>query len=384
LSFPISFLLLGVPFLFYVVWALIIRASSAPQSGSAPQEIFTPLVSVVIPTFNELKMIEKRVRNFDDLEYPKDRLEVIFVDGASTDGTLQIIDRLKVDRPFIRVLQQGSRQGYNSAIYEGTSQASSDIVVISDAGSLFHPKAIASVVRHLIDPAIGAVTGKPIYYNADETLATRLFAQSRGPNEKLRIAESNVDSTIDVNGELLAFRKEIGLKLQPRVTLPDNATFDTSVAYMARSLGFKVIFDPEAIAYGYAATRLREYVTVQIRHGTIFAGTLWRFRSMILNPALGYFGSMILPSRFLTLFVFPWMLLAAPFVLLWESLLEPIIGTIAIGIVGLAVCLMLVAPKIRFMVLYLALAQILSAIAALRLLLGRQTQIIYTVPSTRR
>jgi cellulose synthase/poly-beta-1,6-N-acetylglucosamine synthase-like glycosyltransferase len=384
LRVSIGIILIVVPFIFYLLLAFTVRALCASRPSSSQDRIFTPFISVVIPTYNEVKMIEKRVKNLENLEYPANHLEAIFVDGASSDGTPQIIERLRTNRPFIHLIQQSSRQGYNSAIYEGICQASFDIVVISDAGSLFHPKAISSVVKHLSDPSIGAATGRPTYYNPDETLATRLFTISRGPNEQLRIAESKIDSTIDVNGELLAFRKEIGLKLQPRVTLPDNATFDTAVAYTARSLGLRVIFEPDAVAYGYAPTAIREYLTVQIRHGTIFAGTLWRFRSMILNPAFGYFGLVILPSRFLVLFVFPWMLLAAPFVLLWESLLDPITGTIATGIVGLATCLILFAPKIRRMLLYFGLSQILNVIANLRLLLGRQTQIIHTAPSTRK
>ncbi len=56
----------------------------------------------------------------NELEYPKDRFEAIFVDGASTDGTPEAIDRLKEGgRPFIRLIRQPTRQGYNAAIYEG-------------------------------------------------------------------------------------------------------------------------------------------------------------------------------------------------------------------------------------------------------------------------
>jgi cellulose synthase/poly-beta-1,6-N-acetylglucosamine synthase-like glycosyltransferase len=375
--------LILVPFLFYVLWGLIVRVSSAARPGSAPEQAFTPLVSVVIPTFNELKMIEKRVRNFDDLEYPAGHLEVIFVDGASTDGTLQIIDRLRVDRPFIRVIQQGSRRGYNSAIYEGISQAKYDIIVTGDAGSLFHPKAISSVVRHLADPSIGAVTGKAVFYNPDESLATRLEAAYRSANDQLRIAESNIDSTVDMKGELLAFRKEIGLRLRPRENLPDTAAFDTSIVYMSRSLGFRAVFDPEAIFYEYAPTTVRERMQVQMTRGTTFVGALWSFRSMILNRKFGSFGLVILPSRFLMLIVFPWMLLAAPFVMLWESLIQPSVGAIALSLLGLIIVLLL-HPKTRSMLLSFAMSQFILVIVSLRLLLARHPHIIKTAQTTRR
>ena len=328
-------------------------------------------------------MIEKRVENLGDLEYPANRFEVIFVDGASSDGTAQTIDKLSADRPFIRLLRQPSREGYNSAIYEGVCQAKSDIIITAGAGELFHPRAIASVVRHLSDGTIGAATGKAVFYNPDESLATRLEAAYRKINDQLRITESRIDSTVDMKGELLAFRKEIGLKLRPGVYLPESASFDTSVAYVARLLGFRAIFDPAAIFYEYAPRHMRERIMVQIRRGTAFTGTLWNFRSMILNPRFGYFGLAILPSRFLMLVVFPWMLLAAPFALLYEMLLQPPLVIQAAIVLG-ATCILLLGRKTRDLLLSFGLSQIVLVIVTLRLLLGTHTQIINTVPTTRR
>lgn len=177
--------------------------------------MFTPFVSGLIPTFNGVKTVDKRVKNLDDLEYPTSNLEVLFVDGASTDGTPEVIERLGADRPFIRLLRQPSRQEYNSAIYEGIRHANSDKIVTADAGSYFHAKAITSIVGHLADPSIGAATGKAVFYNPDESLATRLGAVYRAENDRLRMAESKIDSILDMKGKLLAFRKEIGLKLRP-------------------------------------------------------------------------------------------------------------------------------------------------------------------------
>jgi hypothetical protein len=93
---------------------------------------------------------------------------------------------------------------------------------------------------------------------------------------------------------------------------------------------------------------------------------------MILNPDFGYFGLVILPSRFLMLIVFPWMLLAAPFVLIWEAMPEPVIGTVVLGLLGLVVGLTLFR-KIRHMLLSFGLSQIVLVIVTLRLLLTRHT-----------
>jgi cellulose synthase/poly-beta-1,6-N-acetylglucosamine synthase-like glycosyltransferase len=342
---------------------------------------FVPPISIVIPTYNEIRMIEKRVKNFDTIDYPRDRLEVIFVDGASCDGTPELIEQLAADgRPFIRVVRQSSRQGYNSAIYEGVCRAKSDIVVVGEAGGIFHEKALLNVVRHLADPTIGVATGKPTAFNPNESLATRLEFEYRKSHDELRYAESKIDSTPDMKGELLAFRKEIGLELRPRETLPDIASFDMAVSYMARSLGLRAIFDPDAIVYEYVPTRLKERMIVQIRRGTTFMGTLWSFRNMILNRKYGYFGLLILLSHFLILFVFPWLMLLAAVAFILEALYAPLLGIMVLGLL----MLVLLLRRSRHLVISFIASQVVLIIASLKLFLGRHSQLINTVPTARR
>jgi len=342
---------------------------------------FSPSVSIVIPTYNEMKVIGKRIENLDSLDYPRARLEVIFVDGASTDGTPEFVERCQAEgREYIRVVRQASRQGYNAAIYEGICNAMSNIVITAEAGSFFDPRAVSIVVRSLARPDIGVVTGKSVLYNPDESLATRLEAVYRNAHDAMRYAESVIDSTPDMKGELQAFRKEIGLGLRPRETLPDNAFFDMALSYKARSLGKRAIFDPDAIFYEYAPTNLRQRLIVQIRRGTGFTGALWNFRWMLFNRKFGLFGMLIAPSRLLMLIIFPWVFLVAPFLLLWESLSEPLLGIslLLVALVGL------VPRRTRYSLISFCLSQIVLAAATLRLLFRKHPQFIGTVPTARR
>jgi len=382
LNLPIGFLLAIVVLGYYVFYRLIVGALSKNRTlGTQSNSEFAPHVSVIIPTYNEIRMIEKRVKNFDIVEYPRDRLDVLFVDSASTDGTPEAIERLAAEgRPFIRVVHQPSRQGYNSAIYEGFREAKSAIVVVGEAGGIFHEKAILNVVRHLSDPSIGVVTGKPTAFNPLESLATRLEFEYRKSHDLLRLAESKIDSTPDMKGELLALRREIGLELKPKETLPDISSFDMAVAYRARSLGLRAIFDPEAVVYEYVPTRLKDRMIVQVRRGTTFAGTLWSFRKMIFNRKYSYFGLLILPSHFLMLLIFPWVLLIAAGAIVLQSLFAPLLGLVALALVGIG----LLVKWSRYLMISFALSQLVLAIAGLRLLLKRHTQIINTVPTARR
>ena len=200
----------------------------------------------------------------------------------------------------------------------------------------------------------------------------------REAHDAVRLAESRIDSTPDMKGELMAFRKEIGLKLKPPETLPESAAFDSFISYFVRSLGLKSIFDPEAIFYEYAPTRMRERMRAQIRRAWAFVGPRWHFRSMLFNPKFGIFGMLIAPSHFLMLIVFPWMLLASPFVLLWDSISMPELGLVVLGLAGVA----LLHPKTRYLVLSFVLSQIVLAIATLRLLFRRYSQVIERMPTT--
>lgn len=348
--------------------------------NSGVNEEFAPFVSIVIPTFNEGKVISKRIENLDALEYPSNQMEVIFVDGASTDGTAELIERLSKSRPYLHLVRQTSRQGYNAAIYEGIRQAKSDIVITGEGGSFFHPRAISSVVRHLAESSVGVVAGKSVLYNPKETWVTRLEEAYRNAHDSIRFAESKVDSTPDMKGELLAFRKEIGLLLMAGGILAPYAFFDMSISYFARAKGLRAIFEPEAIFYEYAPTTIRERMIVQVRRGTSFTGSLWSFRYMILNPKFGYFGTLIVPSRFLFLIAFPWMLLCAPFVLFWESLSQPLLGAAVLALV----LVFLLHGRTRYALISFALSQVAAVAVGLRLLLGRYSQMINTVPTTRR
>ena len=80
LNLPIGFLLAIIVLGYYVFYRLIVGALSKNRTlGTQSNSEFAPHVSVIIPTYNEIRMIEKRVKNFDIVEYPRDRLDVLFV-----------------------------------------------------------------------------------------------------------------------------------------------------------------------------------------------------------------------------------------------------------------------------------------------------------------
>jgi cellulose synthase/poly-beta-1,6-N-acetylglucosamine synthase-like glycosyltransferase len=116
-----------------------------------------PGVSVVIPAHNEEAVLRGKLANLDALDYPADRLEVVFVSDGSTDGTDRIL--AGAASPRTRVLRTGVRGGKASALTAGVAAARHDLLVFSDASTLFAPDAVRALVRHFRDPHIGVACG---------------------------------------------------------------------------------------------------------------------------------------------------------------------------------------------------------------------------------
>ena len=372
--------LLGIPILFYATYPALLKAIARDRELRAEPLKVLPNLSIIIPVYNERKMIEKRVKNFDQVTYPHELLKVIFVDGASTDGTPELIEQLAAEgRPYVSVFRQPTRRGYNAGVYDGVTAATSDIVVLSEGGGIFQEGALESVVRYFANPAIGVVTGRPVPSNPDQSLATRMEVAYRIAHDKIRLTESVIDSTPDMKGELLAFRREIGLKLRPGETLPDDTGFDMAISYEARKSGWRTILDPEAVVYEYVPTTMKDRITVQIRRGTTFVGAMWINRSMIFDHGLGLFGDLIVPSRFLMLMIFPWLLILGGIIMCIACVYEPVLVPPILFLIGLCS----VIRRLRYTFISFVLSQFVLAIAVVRLLSGRSSQFIGTVSSAR-
>ena len=120
----------------------------------AVEPAFTPPVSIVVPAFNEAVGIERAVRSLAASDYPE--LEVIVVDDGSTDGTPELVERLRLER--VQVVRQPNL-GKAAALNHGIATARHDVLVLVDADTLFEPETLGRLVQPFLDPVVGAVSG---------------------------------------------------------------------------------------------------------------------------------------------------------------------------------------------------------------------------------
>ena len=133
-----------------------------------------PTISIIVPIHNEEKVIARKIQNIEEITYPNDKVEVIFVDGQSTDRTTQIIeDQLIRCKKSIRLIKQEKRNGYTNAVIEGILSSQGEIIMAMDAASYHYPDAMKHLVEHFVNSKIGAVTGKEVVLGNDKQIGTQ-------------------------------------------------------------------------------------------------------------------------------------------------------------------------------------------------------------------
>jgi cellulose synthase/poly-beta-1,6-N-acetylglucosamine synthase-like glycosyltransferase len=303
--------LLIVPVLIFSAYGVLIlyygrlkkRKQLSPGETYA-NDIFEPKVSIVIPTHNEEKIISKKIENILSLKYPKEKLEVVFVDD-STDSTPQRIQESSKESPSIHLVRFGERMGYSPSMIAGCKEATGEIVIFNDAASFLDASAISNLTKHFVDPRVGVVTGNDVILNADEQVGKSENFYQRIFNF-LRIAETNMDSTFYIKGEATAVRK----KLIEDLTVCSE-TFDTTAGLFVRQKGYRVIFDPSVKFYEYAPSTHSGRIKQKTIRAANLVKVLWRFKDMMFKRKYGKYGCVILPMNFAMLVIAPLLLFLA-------------------------------------------------------------------------
>jgi hyaluronan synthase len=142
---------------------------------------FEPTVSFVVPAKNEEDNIYKTIERFAEVEYPKEKIEVIVVNDGSTDGTLTEMERAAKDVrqagiPRVEIVNFEKNRGKRYAMAEGIKRATHDIVIFVDSDSFVEPSSVRHLVKYFSIPDIGAVSGHTDVYNRNVNTLTQMQA----------------------------------------------------------------------------------------------------------------------------------------------------------------------------------------------------------------
>jgi len=137
-----------------------------------------PNVSLIISAYNEEKVIEEKLENSLQLDYPKNMLEIMVISDGSDDMTEDIV-RKYTDRGVTLKRYQG-RIGKTACLNNAVPQAKGDVIVFSDANSKYDRYAIRELVKHFSDPSVGYVTGHTAYIESkyeEKVLPIGIYSQ---------------------------------------------------------------------------------------------------------------------------------------------------------------------------------------------------------------
>jgi len=248
-----------------------------------------PGVTVVVPAYNEEVGVQDTVRSLLASVYPGE-LEIIVVDDGSTDGTAAAV--LAMHEPGLLLVRQ-ENTGKPGALRNGIARAAHQIVVLVDGDTQLEPDAIRALVQPLADPRVGAVSGNAKVGNRRRMLGRwQHLEYVMGFNLDRRMYEL-LDCMPTVPGAIGAFRRSAltsvgGLS-------DDTLAEDTDVTIALLRGGWRVVFEPTAIAWTEAPSTLRGLWRQRYRWSYGTMQSLWKHRSALWSRRSGHFGRRSLP-----------------------------------------------------------------------------------------
>lgn len=300
------------------------RGYKPPASTS-----FLPTVSLVIPTYNEAAVIGRKLENVLQLVYPRDRLEVMVVDSASTDDTREIVQNFASrhqEEIRVRLVEQSVRLGKTEALNEALRQAENEIFALTDADVTFPPDSLKKLVANLEDPGIGAVSGVEVPIGAGNPVHN-IEADYRRIYTAIRMAEASTDTPFMCESELSAYRRAI---LEPLRS--GGMCDDIELTVAVRSMGYKSKYDLCSPFFETEAGTLVSKLKHKFRRGMANQHALIRNASVLFNRSFGRYGSVVYPFEFFVHIVSP-VLMAVAFCLLLASIvISPSSALVAVGI----------------------------------------------------
>lgn len=261
---------LGYPAILWVASRL-----SRPRPRPDPPDEW-PLITIVLPVYNEERVLARTIESLLALDYPADRRFVLVVSDASTDGTDQIA-RSYADRG-VKLLRLPERSGKTGAENAAGAAIVGDIVVNTDATIRILPEAIKPLVAAFADPTVGVASGRDISVGAIEVAATAGESGYVGYEMWVRALETRCGGVVGASGCFYAIRRQLHDNLFPTALSRDFAS-----ALIAIQHRFRAVSVDDALSLVPRAGSLEIEYRRKTRTMARGLETLWYMRSL-MNP----------------------------------------------------------------------------------------------------
>ena len=253
--------------------------STLLETGTATCEVL-PGASIIVIAYNEESVIEAKIKNCLELDYPRESLEIIIASDGSDDRTNEIVRRFS-DKGVV-LADYKIRRGKAEALNQTMPMAKNEIIVLSDANTFFRKDALKMLVRNFSDDRVGCVCGEIRFKNSKENKMGELEGFYWRYEVFLKRLEGRIGALLGANGGIYAIRKKLFEKI------PANTIIDDFVIPMKiLEKRYRALYEPEAIAYEETAKGIIQEMARRVRIGAGDFQSLMLTKNM-LNPLRGF------------------------------------------------------------------------------------------------
>lgn len=264
----------------YVIYPLSLLLIKNGRSFSIVSSNNLPIVSVLVPAYNEESNIERKLRNLFGLEYPSSKLEIIVgIDGA-TDRTYELASSF--DQENLSVINYDIRKGKVTVMNKLAAEAKGEILVFTDADVELDGCSLANLVKHFADEKVGGVCGNFVLRPSGASAESKDEITYWKMENWIKNLEGEHGVVLGANGGIYAVRRKSFVPLEIEIPIADD--FILPLKILER--GDKFLYEPKALAYGKPASYRDEFRRKVRIGGQNFSGL--KLLRHFLNPSRGF------------------------------------------------------------------------------------------------
>ncbi len=268
---------------FFIYPALLVAAGRIFKRAVKADTSYIPNVSLIISAYNEESVIEDKIKNSLELDYPSDKLEII-VASEAVDGTNEIVKRY--EKEGVKLFFYENREGKRATLFKTVPRAAGEVILFSDANGIYNREAIREIVKNFADGRIGAVSGRLKYKDDGSDIVA--FGENIYWEMEYLIKKSasnifHLAGCGGVNGSIFAIRKEL---YNP---ISKYRGDDFEITCRIEIAGYGVIMEDKAISYEVLSKRGEDEFKRKVRLAA------WNLKSAFI-----LFGEAFGKGRFVT------------------------------------------------------------------------------------
>ena len=266
---------IGYGILLYIIIRLKRLFRGTPQKAAMPSDEELPTMTLMICAYNEEDVVEEKMKNTLEIDYPKDKFRIMWVTDGSNDRTNELLKAY----PEVDIVFSPERRGKTAALKHGLRELQTRYVTFTDANTMINSGALREIARQFKDPTVGCVAGEK---RVTARKAGEAAAEGEGLywryESTLKRWDSELYSAMGAAGELYAIDPTLIREV------PDEALLDDFMMSMyVVDEGHRIAYTPDAYAQEYGSANIFEESKRKRRIAAGGLQSIWWLRRM-LNP----------------------------------------------------------------------------------------------------